>query len=466
MHANARAIVADTDTSAPLYPPSVKPAARALPLLPFIARFVRNPLRSLPRAVYQEPIVTYGKKRTLVAWVTNPELTDRILVKQPTVFPKTRLDRRVLRPIVGNGLLSAEGEHWRWQRKMASPLFRHSELATYVPQMVTAGEERLQAWRDKRAPFVANIAEDMTETTFTVIARTVLSGIDESEGAEVKRAGHAYLDPIAWEVAAALLLLPEWLWHPGKRRMTQAAKDSRAVFRRLLDKRRRENPDGDDLVARMLRAENPNTGALMSDDELIDNLATFLLAGHETTAKALMWTLYLLARAPDWQDRVRAEVINVAGTRAIEAADLDALPITTRVLKEAMRLYPPVPVITRVNAEDVELGGEALVSPTLIVIPIYAVHRHELLWHDPERFDPDRFLPEAEATFPRTKFMPFGFGPRICIGASFAMMEATALLATLVRGAAFHWDGKHKPEPVSRVTLRPAGGMPLGVTVL
>lgn len=444
-----------------LYPPAVKPSARALPLLPFIARFVRNPLRSLPRAVYEQPIVTYGRKRTLVTWVTAPDLTERILVKEPATFPRTRLDRRVLRPIVGEGLLTAEGDNWRWQRKMAAPMFRPSELTDYVPSMVQAGEEQVAKWRRMGQHFITELSDDMTETTFAVIARTILAGIDESEGAEIKRAGRAYLDPIAWEVAAALLLLPLWVWHPGKRRMAQAAIDSRAVVSRLLAKRRSDPDAKDDLVARMLAARNPQTGEVMSDAQLVDNLATFLLAGHETTAKALMWTLYVLSRAPQWQEMVRDEINAVCGTRPIVAEDLDKLDITSRVLKEAMRLYPPVPVITRVNAVDVELGGEPLISPTLIVMPIYAIHRHETLWDDPGRFDPDRFLPEREAQYPRTQFMPFGYGPRVCIGAAFAMMEAKALLATFVRSARFIWDGKHNPEPVSRVTLRPSGGMPM-----
>ncbi|MGQ0457458.1 MAG: cytochrome P450 [Hyphomicrobium sp.] len=454
-------------TSLPLYPPKVTPAARALPLLPFLARFVRNPLRSLPRAVYEEPIVLYGGKRPLVAWVTAPDLTDRILVKEAASFPKTRLDRRVLRPVVGDGLLTAEGEHWRWQRKLASPLFRHNELLGYVPAMVDAASEQLARWRAKGDSSIAEIDADMTETTFTVIGRTVLAGINEAEGAEIKRAGHAYLDPIAWEVAAALLLLPETMWHPGKRRMRQAALDGRAVVQRLLDQRRKAGAEGDDLVARMLAADNPNTGQPMTDAEIVDNLGTFLLAGHETTAKALTWTLYLLARAPEWQTRVREEVQRVTGGGAILAEHVTDLTITQRVLKESMRLYPPVPIMTRANPHgEVTIAGKTLPAPTLIVLPIYAIHRHRALWEDPDRFDPDRFLPEREDKYPRTQFMPFGYGQRVCIGAAFAMIEATAILARLVQGASFKWDGRHAPEPVSRVTLRPRGGMPLKVTPL
>jgi len=453
-----------TETDA-LYPPTVTPAARALPLTISILRFVRNPLRSIPRAVYHEPIVTYGRKRPLVAWVTDPSLLEQILVKETDLFAKTRLDKRVLRPVVGEGLLTADGEHWRWQRRLASPLFRPADVLAYVPRMVDAANEQIARWRDKGQTHRAAIDIDMTETTFAVIARTVLAGIDESEGSEIKRTGHAYLKPIMWAVAAALLLLPEHVWHPGRAKMKKAAAEGREVVQRLLDKRRAQGLEGDDLVARMMATRNPDTGAPMTDEQIIDNLATFLLAGHETTAKALTWTLYMLARAPDWQDRVRAEVMEVTGGGPVTAEHIAKLNVTQRVLKESMRLYPPVPAMTRVNREAATLSGVSLPHPALIVIPVFVIHRHRSRWADADRFDPDRFLPEREAAYHRMQFMPFGVGPRVCIGASFAMIEATAVLATLLRKARFSWDGRHAPEPLSRITLHPKGGMPLDVTL-
>ena len=461
-----RSAVQKTFETPALYPPTVTPAARALPLSVSLLRFVRNPLRSLPRAVYTEPLVSYGRKRPLVAWVTGPELLEHVLVKNTDIFVKTRLDKRVLKPVVGEGLLTADGDHWRWQRKLASPLFRPSDVLDYVPTMVEAANEQIARWRAKGVAHVSAIDHDMTETTFAVIARTVLAGIDEREGDEIKRTGHAYIDPIMWSVAAALLLLPEKLWHPGKRKMQLAAAEGRACVQRLLDKRRAAGIDGDDLVARMLRAKHPETGVAMTDEQLIDNLATFLLAGHETTAKALTWTLYLLARSPEWQERARTEIAEVTCGAPIAAQDMPRLAVTQRILKESMRLYPSVPAMTRVNRVATNLGDLNLPSPTLIVIPVFAVHRHEALWDDPGRFDPDRFVPEREAKHQRMQFMPFGVGPRVCIGASFAMTEATVVLATLLQSARFGWDGQHAPEPISRVTLHPKGGMPLHVAML
>ena len=450
-----------------LYPPTVTPASRALPLLPFLGRFVRNPLRAIPQSVYEEPVVTYGKKRTLVAWVTDPALVENILVRNAELFLKTRLDRRVLRPIIGEGLLTAQGESWRWQRKIASPPFRHSELLTYVPAMVEAANICARDWRASGAsPLTTDVEADMTDATFNVVTKTILAGISKADGDTIKRAGRAYLDPISWEVAAALLQYPENYWHPGKGRMKRSAVELRAIVRRLVAQRRQERPEGADLVARMLDAKDPDTGEPMSDEMIADNLATFLFAGHETTAKALTWALYILARAPQWQERLRDEIAAVTGGNAVSADTVNKLPTVSRVLKEVMRLYPPAPVMTRFNAVEVEMVGNVLPSPTLIVMPIFIIHRHRVLWDDPNRFDPDRFLPEREARYPRTQFMPFGFGQRICIGSSFATLEATAILATLLQKARFEWDGKVAPEPVSRVTLRPKGGMPLIVRSL
>ena len=201
----------------------------------------------------------------------------------------------------------------------------------------------------------------------------------------------------------------------------------------------------------------------MSESQLVDNLLTFLGAGHETTAKALTWSLYLLARAPEWQARIVAEIARVCGDTPIGSEHLDHLEITRAVFKEAMRLYPPAPLMNRVLSEDTVLGGKQLKAGTFIIIPVYAIHRHHKLWVDPDRFDPTRFFKENEAKQARAQFMPFGFGPRTCIGMAFAMMEGVAILGTLVRRARFEWDGRHLPEPLSRITLRPAGGMPLKV---
>jgi cytochrome P450 len=291
----------------------------------------------------------------------------------------------------------------------------------------------------------------------------MFAGSADTEAAAILEAADKALSTISWDIAAALLRFPDWLWYPGKFARRRAGRKLRDAVAAILARRRAAGVEGHDLLARLAGARNPDTGAPMSDKQLIDNLVTFLAAGHETTAKALTWTLYLIARAPEWQHRIRREVKEVAGEAPIAAEHIDRLIVTRAVIEEAMRLYPPAPVMTRQTAGQVQLGGETIPDRSMIFIPIFAIHRHRKLWDDPDRFDPERFMPERKAAHARTQFMPFGFGPRTCIGASFAIMEAVAILATLVRRADFEWDGEHAPEPLSRVTLRPKGGMPLHV---
>lgn len=451
-------------TGAPFYPPTVEPAAGLLPLYRFIPRFIRNPLRSLPRAVYEEPLVVNTAAARGMAWVTAPALVERILLHEADDFPKTPLEKRVFEPILGDGILTSQGQSWRWQRRTVAPLFRHQDLVAHVPAMVAVGEDRLDIWRT--APTVTrHIDREMADVTHDVFTHTLLAGAARADGDIIKRRGAQFLSRISWEIAWAMLRLPGWAWHPAKGSMRHSALAMRAATERIIAKRREQKGEpGRDILGRLLATRDPETGQPMSDEQIADNLLTFIAAGHETTAKALTWTLYLLARVPEWQARVREEVASVCGSSRVKACDLDKLTVTTRVLKECMRLYPPAPVMTRAVRRDLDIGGQRLKQGALIVIPIFAIHRHRALWIDPDRFEPDRFLPEAESNHFRTQFMPFGFGPRTCIGMAFAMLEATALLATLVRGARFEWDGRHTPEPVSRVTLQPKGGMPLIVT--
>lgn len=446
-----------------LYPPTVQQPPRPLPLRRFLLRFVRNPLQSLPAPVYEEPIVVHDNGRSIVAWVTHPSLVEKVLLHANEHFPKTELEKQVFASTLGDGILTSGGASWRWQRRTAAPLFRPADLANLVPAMTWAAEEQVTRWRDSPPGTMQPIDRDMTETTFHVISATMFAGSADAEAKAILNAADTALATISWDIAAAMLRAPSWLWYPGKFRRRRAGQTLRTSVAAILARRRAAGMEGDDLLGRLARAQDPDTAAPMSEKQLIDNLVTFLAAGHETTAKALTWTLYLLARAPEWQERVRDEVAAVIGSSTIEARHLDELPVTRAVLKESMRLYPPAPVMTRVAADEMTLGGKTIPAGTLIVIPVYAVHRHRKLWDDPDRFDPDRFTPEREATYLRTQFMPFGFGPRTCIGMSFAMMEAIAILATLVQRARFGWDGRHAPEPVSRVTLRPKGGMPLMV---
>ena len=458
------AVMSDTTTDRQgLYPPTVVPPEQPLPFGRFILRFIRNPLLTIARPVYDEGLLIRNNGRRIVAYVTSPTLVEQVLLKESEVFHKSPIEKRIFRNTLGDGILTSQGASWRWQRRTAAPLFRVGDLNALVPMMTAEAEAQAKRWATAPAGNMHPIDADMTETTFRVISSTMFGGKADADTREILAASDEALESVSWDIAAAIMRLPDWVWYPGKHRRRNAGRTLRAMTAKMLERRRQTGIEGPDLMGRLLQAHDPETGAPMSDSQLVDNLLTFLGAGHETTAKALTWSLYLLARAPEWQDKIAAEVKAVCGDAPIGAEHLDRLDITRAVFKEAMRLYPPAPMMNRLLAEPTKLGGHDLPAGTFIVIPVYAIHRHRRLWQDPDRFDPTRFSKENEARQARTQFMPFGFGPRTCIGMSFAMMEGVAILGTLVRRARFDWDGKHLPEPLSRITLRPKGGMPLKV---
>ena len=458
---------ASTQAGTPLYPPAITPPEAPLPLLKFLRQFPKNPLRSVPRGAYEQDIFVLRAKTLNVAyaWITGPELIEEILIRRAGALNKSRVEKQVFDRSVGDSVLTADGARWRWQRRVLAPLFRHQEIIAYVPRMSQATEQHIAVWQAS-GPGLRNVEEDMTQATLAVIMRSMLGNSDAGVATRIMAATEAYLSKASWEAAYAILRMPNWVPHPGTRRMIRSARTLRSIMADLIAERRAIGGVDDDLLGRLLAARDPETDEPMHEEGLINNVSTLLLAGHETTAKALTWTLYLLARAPEWQQAVREEVSRVAGGNQICAEHIDQLQITTRVLKETMRLYPPAPVVARVNTEFIRAGDENLPVGSNLVFPVYAIHRHRKYWQDPDRFDPNRFLPENEKRIPRAQYMPFGAGPRICIGQAFAMIEAVTLLASFIRAAEFNWDGNHKPEPISRITLRPAGGMPLLVRPL
>lgn len=441
-----------------LYPPAIKPPRAPLNFLRFVAAFISNPLTVLPEAVYREPVYRYGN---MLTWVTDPKLIKKILLEDYESFPKTPVERRVLSPLLGNGLLVSGGAEWKWQRQTTAPIFRQAEVLRYTPAMNAAADTVIQAWRKSPPSTVQPIDTQMSDASYAVISDTMLAG---SDGPAFDRAdlGHVRY---SWPLTYALVGLPDWLWYPHRRRKELAERRMREAILRLVQSRRANPGAREDVLSLLLRAKEPGTGRPMSDTELVDVLLTLLVAGHETTAKALAWTLYLIARSPRWERRILDEVRALAGDGPIGREHFDRLEVTSMVLKESMRVYPPVPTLTRIAKKDLELDGFKVAGGSLIFIPIYAVHRHRQLWEDPDRFDPERFAPQRESAYSRYQYLPFGAGPRICIGSSFAMAESIVMLAAFVRAARFEVPPGFCPLPVSRVTLWSDSGMPLKVSM-
>jgi cytochrome P450 len=260
------------------------------------------------------------------------------------------------------------------------------------------------------------------------------------------------------------LKLPHWLPRPGGRLMRAYESGLRNAVTELVLARRTGAAAGTDLLARMLRASDPETGQSLSVEHVVDNIVSFLMAGYDTTALALTWTLYLVSQSPEWEERIRQEVDRVAGSGPVTSDHVEHLATVQQVLNESLRLYPTAPIIVRDIIDDIEFDGVTVPAGTIGLIPIFAIHRHRQHWQDPDRFDPGRFSPEKPKPS-RFQFMPFGAGPRICIGAAFATIEATIMLASFVRAAHFEIEPGFNPEPSGQMFLLPKNGMPMRVTM-
>jgi cytochrome P450 len=432
-----------------------------------LARMTRNPVASWGEDFYEQPIVPYRFLGRDIAFVMDPELIQTILRDEIDDFTKSPIYTEVLGSGGGEGLLIAEGEKWRWQRRLAAPIFRAEEIESYLPTFVADSEDLLARWAASAHGVVQPVGQDATELTLQSLLSTLLGadlGVEDRQ--LVTAEGTAFLEPTGWKIAYASLRLPPWLPHPGRRRMERAALALRAVARGAMAKRRASGNPGTDLLGRLMTAEEPGTLRLMPDELIVDNLVTYFLAGHETTAKALSWTLYLLALLPAWQERVRAEIATVANGAAIDSDGLRKLELLECVFQESMRLYPPAPSLMRRVRKSTRLGNIELREGATIVIPIYVVHRHRRLWRDPLAFDPLRFDEAECAARHRYAYIPFGAGPRSCIAGSFAMLEAKSMLATLLAGARFQLPPDEAPTPVARVTLRSSPSISLKVTLL
>lgn len=440
----------------PFEPPPRPLGLRGLPVM------WRNYIESIPRQAYEDGVMRIPRRGADTLLVCDPHLIGEMLVDKAENFERDNVTRRAFAPSIGrNSLFLADGAEWRWQRRAVAPIFRHETLTSFVPVFTAMADRQAAEWRTAPRGEPVDAAAGMTRTTFDIIVETMLGGSASLDADRYSRAIRDSFETIPWHIIYAQLSLPEWMPYPHRRRARRARDFLHQEIRRTVAVRRAADTTAPDLLALLLKARDPESGRTMTDDEVMKNLITFITAGHETTSVALTWTLWLLAKDQKTQQRVADEVAAVAGTAAIGAVQIDDLAICRQVIQEAMRLFPPAPALSRIAKTALSLGPIDIAAGARVHIPIYALHRNTRLWTNANAFDPDRFAPELAKTYSRYAFLPFGGGARICIGASFAMIEATAILATLIRAFRFQPVPGHKPRPVARVTLRPKGGMPL-----
>ncbi|MDZ4766463.1 MAG: cytochrome P450 [Chloroflexota bacterium] len=438
----------------------VPPAPKGHPLLGNIPDFTRDTLK------FQLDIRQYGDIASFwfgpfrAYMVNHPDAIHQVLVTDADKMHKTRGLKRALDPILGQGLFTNDGEFWKRQRKLVQPAFHTKRIGAYARTMVDYASDTADGWH---AGQTLQIERAMAELTMRIIAKTLFDA-DVENAPEVGHAVSQVLEDVN-ERLNQLVPLPRWMPTAGNRRFYAAVDRLNTTIQGFIDERRRTNDDQGDLLSMLLLAQDADDGGVMTDKQVRDEAMTLFGAGHETTAVAMTWTWYLLAQNPDVEARLHAEIDAVLGGRTPTLEDLSKLVYTGQVIKEVLRLYPPAFAATRaVSAETFEMGGYTFKQKEVIMINIYGVQRDARFFPDPDRFDPDRFSAENEKLIPKYAYLPFGGGPRVCIGNAFAMMEATLLLATLAQRFALRLAPGQVIEPVRKFTLRPKYGMNMIVT--
>ncbi|SMP35926.1 cytochrome P450 [Shimia sagamensis] len=436
-------------------------ATEPLGLLGSLKAARNNLLSILPELAVRQPMVS---GRTGLRWhmVMDPGAIRHILLERVEDYPKSKATKNILRPAIGDSLFIAEGAHWRWQRRAAAPVFTHRNIANLAPVMAQAAERAADRIADQSTHAVDMMSE-MVMTTFDVISEVTFSGDGSFDSAKVHQAIDDYIAEAGKISLLDMLGVPDWVPRPGRMMSGNALGDMKQVADTAIEARKaRGAKDTPDLLDLLLAGVDPETKKTMNTAELRDNLLTFIVAGHETTALTLAWALYLCAFDQDVQDKARTEINNICTDGPITGDQALELTFVRQIIDETLRLYPPAGIISRTaQAHDMLCAREIRPGDT-VMIPIYALGRNRLLWDDPDAFKPERFA--NRKAIDRYAYLPFGDGPRICIGASFAIQEAVIVLATLLRRFRFDLvDGK-PPKPVMILTLRPEGGVWLKAT--
>ena len=424
-----------------------------------------NPVATWTRWHFEQPIVHGRNVLGSAAVVSDPAVIRHVLVGNAANYDKGELQRRTLGGGLGTGLLLAEGDQWRAQRRALAPLFSPRHVDGFKRSMVEVADEMVERWARLRDGRRIDIANEMARATLRVLGRTVFSEAMSGPEDRFARVVSAFLESVGQVDPLDILGMPAWLPRLGAARTKPLLRYFEEEVTAILDKRRALLASGapapQDLLTLLLAARDPETGAGLSDDDVRANVVTFLIAGHETTSNTLTWALYLLSQHPEERAAVEREVDDLMPEGRVDPGRVDDFVRTRAVLEEAMRLYPPAASITREALGPDTLGTLRVKARTLVIVSPYVLHRHRLLWDAPDHFHPSRFMPENRGGIDRFAFLPFGAGPRVCIAASFALQEAVILLATALRHVRLDHAPGHEVMPVQRITLRSRGGMPM-----
>lgn len=454
----------DTDPPRAPRPAAPVPHARPLGWAKSLRALLDNPIAVFSEEAFERPFMPPGRV-TGMRTVSDPLIIEHVLIGNAANYRKSPEQRRLLEPALGPGLITAEGAAWRSARAVLAPAFTPRAILARTPGIIACAEARARAW-EQAGPQTLDITGPLQELAYDIVSRTLFGGALDDDRDSSRRAITRYLDTLGKLDLPTLLHLPPIFSLARRLRAAPARQALRRIAARAVMTRHAAGSEPDpDLLDRLLVAATAGRPTISPDiDSVVTGILTFLVAGHETTGNALAWVLYLLALHPECQERTRAEITAVTGAASVRAEQLDALPLTRAVVEESLRLYPPVPFIGREAIAADEIDDLIVKAGERVVVSPWVVHRHRKLWRDPELFQPERFLGEARRRIPRAAFLPFGLGPRICIGQGLAMQEILIVLAVLLPRFRFALDRPEDVVPEARITLRPRGGIALRIT--
>jgi cytochrome P450 len=440
-----------------LAPPPLKPAS----FLATVRSTKGNPFEIIPLVAYEQPLYVWKSMLGTVLMVNDPEGVRRVLLDNVANYPKNDLEIKFFSAMFGEGLLSAPGPKWRVHRKVMAPSFGTRSVDSYAPSMIDTTLAFARHWDALPESAEIDIAVEMRALTLKIICRTMFSSDAEELAAHAGEALEFTQGLLEFGLLDVLPLLGPWrLKRKEDAIRAQFASMDAAIYRLIGERENSRDEAPKDFLTRLVAAKDPDDGAGLNATEVRDEVITIFMAGHETTAVTMTWVWYLLSQHPAEEAKLHEELDAVLGGRIPTAEDLPHLPYTRMVIEEAMRVFPPAPGISMREAREAdELCGFKVTPGLQIMIAPWILHRHRKLWDDPERFDPTRFTPELSEKRPRFAYLPFGGGPRVCIGATLAMTEATLILAVLAQRFRLALKQPQEITLQARITLRPKNGL-------
>ncbi len=446
-------------------PPMPKHRAGKVSLREYMRLFRRDLLSAQPAKLYRAWMAEFKTPFFKSYMVNQPDLVKTVLHERPMEFPKSTRVNEGLRPLLGNSVFLTNGAAWERQRRIIDPAFEGGKVKETYPAMVAAVDAAVARLTGELGHGPVEIEEVASFAAADIIFRTLFSiPIDDEIAAETFQEFRKYQRSQPVVNIAALIPLPRWVPRGFSKETKDSAKKIRGLIKRLTDRRAKEIEAGTaplDLATKIMTTPDPQTGELFSAEEMVDQVAIFFLAGHETSASTFAWGLYLLASYPEWQTKIAAEG---AGLTGVNFGQVRGLTVTRDVFREALRLYPPVPMMVRQTTKAETFRDRILKRGAQIVLSPWHLHRHERLWDKPHDFDPTRWHTDNGKQCQRDAYIPFSAGRRVCVGAGFATVEGALLLAKFCAAFDFSPVAGQTPEPVAHLTVRAKDGIWLQVT--